>query len=79
MSVEKYFICPGQRPSSSFARVVTETRGPGHNQYRLSANFLHPAFCACIYFVITTRTPRFKRKKRVLGRRISPKHFRNCF
>ena len=78
MSVEKYCICPGQRPSSSFARVVSETRGPGHNQYQLSANFSHPAFCACIYFV-TTRTPRFKRKKRVLGWRISPKHFRNCF
>ena len=76
MSVESIFICPGQCPSSLIARVVSETRGPGHNQNRLSANFLHPAFCACIYFV-TTRTPRFKRKKRVLGRRISPKYFHN--
>ena len=78
MSVESIFICPGQCPSSLIARVVSETRGPGHNQNRLSANFLHPAFCACIYFV-TTRTLRFKRKKRVLARRISPKHFHNCF
>ena len=66
VSVEKYFYLSRPTPVFSFARVVSETRGPGHNQYRLWANFLHPAVCACIY-VVTTRTPRFKRKKRVLG------------
>ena len=71
VSVESIFIRPGKRLSSHLLEWLAK-RGA------LVTTNVHPVFCTCIYFV-TTRTPRFKRKKRVLGRRISPKHFRNCF